>query len=98
MLRIQRPDAAVGETVPRQPRLSWPITLGGALGDTMTIIGACRDALRTIRAEPGAKPEELKPPLDEVEILSGKLDENRHDVWRGYVPLVYEAEASRPCQ
>jgi len=47
----------------------------GAPGDTMTLIGACRDALRVIRTEPGAQPEELKPALDEVEILSGKLEE-----------------------
>ena len=47
----------------------------GAPGDTMTLIGACRDVLRVIRAEPGAQPEELKPALDEVEILSGELDE-----------------------
>jgi transposase-like protein len=46
----------------------------GAPGDKMTIIGACRDMLRVICAEPGAQPEELKPVLDEVEILSGKLD------------------------
>jgi len=45
----------------------------------MTIIGACRDTLRVIRAEPGANPEELKPVLDEVEILSEKLDEVWHD-------------------
>jgi len=51
----------------------------GAPGDTMTIIGACRDTLRVLRAEPGAQPEELKPALDEVEILSGKLDVVRHD-------------------
>jgi hypothetical protein len=51
----------------------------GAPGDTMTIIGASRDALRVIRAEPGAQPEELKPALDEVEILSEKLDGVWHD-------------------
>jgi hypothetical protein len=58
----------------------------------MTIIGACRDMLRVIRAEPGAQPEELKPVLDEVEILSGKLDGVWHDGWRGYAPFVCEAE------
>jgi hypothetical protein len=64
----------------------------GAPGDKMTIIGACRDMLRVICAEPGAQPEELKPVLDEVEILSGKLDAVWHDGWRGYAPFVYEAE------
>jgi len=64
----------------------------GAPGDTMTLIGACRDVLRVIRAEPGAQPEELKPALDEVEILSGELDELWHDGWRGYAPLVYDNE------
>jgi transposase-like protein len=64
----------------------------GAPGDTMTIIGASRDALRVIRAERGAQPEELKPALDEVEILSEKLDEVWHDGWRGYAPFVYENE------
>jgi hypothetical protein len=49
----------------------------------MTLIGACRDALRVIRTEPGAQPEELKPALDEVEILSGELEEVWHDGWRG---------------
>lgn len=58
----------------------------------MTIIGASRDALRVIRAERGAQPEELKPALDEVEILSEKLDEVWHDRWRGYTPFVYENE------
>ena len=43
----------------------------GAPGDTMTIIGACRDTLRVLRAEPGGQSEELKPALDDVEILSG---------------------------
>ena len=64
----------------------------GAPSDTMTLIGACRDALRVIRAERGAQPEELKPALDEVEILSGELDEVWHDGWRGYAPFVYENE------
>ena len=58
----------------------------------MTLISACRDALREIRTEPDAKPEELKPALDEVEILSGKLEEVWHDGWRGYTPLVYVDE------
>ena len=31
----------------------------GAPGDTMTLIGACRDTLRVLRAEPGAQPEDL---------------------------------------
>ena len=64
----------------------------GVPGDTMTLIGACRDTLRVLRAEPGAKPEELKPALDEVEILSGKLDGVWHDGWRGYAPFVYDNE------
>mgnify|MGYP000321381269 FL=1 len=64
----------------------------GAPGDTMTIIGACRDTLRVLRAERGANPEELKPALDEVEILSEKLEEVWHDGWRGYAPFVYENE------
>jgi hypothetical protein len=58
----------------------------------MTIIGACRDTLRVLQAEPGAQPEELKPALDEVEILSGELDEVWHDGWRGYAPFVYVNE------
>ena len=52
----------------------------------MTLIGACRDVLRVIRPERGVQPEELKPALDEVEILSRKLDEVWHDGWRGYAP------------
>ena len=64
----------------------------GVPGDTMTLTGACRDTLRVLRAEPGAKPEELKPALDEVEILSGKLDGVWHDGWRGYAPFVYDNE------
>jgi hypothetical protein len=58
----------------------------------MTIIGACRDALRVIRAEQGVSPAELRPALDEVEILSEKLGEVCHDGWRGYTPFVYENE------
>lgn len=64
----------------------------GTPGDTMTLIGACRDVLRVIRAEPGAQPDELRPAADEVEILSTKLDEVWHDGWRGYAPLVFETE------
>jgi hypothetical protein len=41
----------------------------------MTLIGACRDALRVTRPEPGAQPEELEPALDEVEILPGELEQ-----------------------
>lgn len=41
----------------------------GSPSDTMTLIGVCRDAFRLIHTEPGAQPEELKPALDEVEIL-----------------------------
>jgi hypothetical protein len=48
----------------------------------MTLIGACRDTLRVLRAEPGTQPEELKSVLDEIEIPSGKLDEVWHDGWR----------------
>ena len=58
----------------------------------MTLIGACRDTLRVIRDEIGTQPEELKPALDEVEVLSGELDEVWHDGWRGYVPFVYDNE------
>jgi len=64
----------------------------GAPGDTMTLVSACRDTVCVIRAECGAQPEELKPALDEVEILSEKLDEVWHDGWRGYAPFVYENE------
>ncbi len=31
----------------------------GASGDMMTIVGACRDTLRLLRAELGSQPEEL---------------------------------------
>jgi hypothetical protein len=58
----------------------------------MTLIGACRDPLRVIRTEPDAQPEELELALDEVEILSGKLEEVWHDGWRGYATLVHENE------
>jgi len=64
----------------------------GAPGDTMTLVAACRDVLRVIRAQPGAEPEDLEPVLDETEILSGKIDELYHDGWRGYAPFVYENE------
>jgi hypothetical protein len=58
----------------------------------MTLIGASRDALRVIRAERGAKPEELRPAADEGEILSTEFDQVWHDGWRGYAPLVFENE------
>jgi hypothetical protein len=45
-----------------------------------------------LRAEPGAAPEEVKPAVDEVEILSSRLEEVWHDGWRGYAPLVYDDE------
>jgi len=68
----------------------------GAPGDTMTLVGACRDTLRVLRAEHGAAPDELRQTLDEVEILSGKIEELWHDGWHGYVPLVYENEKVVP--
>jgi len=68
----------------------------GAPGDTLTLVGACRDTLRVIRAERGAKPDELRQTLDEVKILSGKIEELWHDGWRGYAPLVYEDEKVVP--
>jgi len=45
----------------------------------MTLVGACRDTLRVIRAERGTKPDELRQTFDEAEILSGKIDELWHD-------------------
>ena len=57
------PDSLRGGT-PNRGRPRWE----GAPGDTMTIIGACRDTFRVLRAEPGGQSEELKPALDEVEI------------------------------
>jgi hypothetical protein len=56
----------------------------------MALIGACRDVLRVICPERRTPPEEFKPALDEVEILSGELDEVWHGGWRGYTPLIYE--------
>jgi hypothetical protein len=55
----------------------------GATGDKLTLVAACRDVLRVIRAEHGSKAEDLRPALDETEILSGKIDEVWHDEWRG---------------
>jgi hypothetical protein len=51
----------------------------GAPGDAMTLVGGSRDTLRVIRAEQGAKPDELRQTLDKVEILSGKIKELWHD-------------------
>ena len=65
----------------------------GAPGDTLTLVGAYRD---TPRAERGAKSDELRQTLDEVEILSGKIGELYHDGWRGHAPLVYEDEKVVP--
>ncbi len=62
----------------------------------MTLIGACRDTLRVIRAERSVKPEELRRTLDKVETLTGKINELRHDGWRGYAPLVYDNEKVVP--
>ncbi len=58
----------------------------------MTLVGACRDVLRVVRAEDGTEADELKPAIDEIEVLSGELEEVWHDEWRGYSPLVYEHE------
>lgn len=43
-----------------------------------------------LRAKPGPKPEELKPALDEIVILSEIFDEVWHDGWRYFLPFVYE--------
>jgi hypothetical protein len=64
----------------------------GAPGDKLTLVAASRDVLRVVRAEHGSKAEDLRPALDETEILSGKIDELWRDEWRGYAPLVYENE------
>lgn len=58
----------------------------------MTLIGACRDVLRVIRAEPEAQPEEFRPAAGEVEILLINLGEVWHDVWCVPAPLVFETE------
>jgi hypothetical protein len=58
----------------------------------MTLVEACRDTLRVIRAERGANPDELRQTLDEGEMLSGKIDELWHEGWRGYAPFVYDTE------
>ena len=64
----------------------------GAPGDKLTLVAACRDVLRVIRAEHGSKAEDLRSALDETEILSGRIDELWHDEWRIPAPLVYENE------
>lgn len=92
MLRLQGPDATAGRSLPRRSGEPGRSRWKGAPGDTVTLIGACRNALRVIRAKPGTQPKELKSALDEVEILSGKRDKVWHDGWRGYAPLVYENE------
>ena len=55
----------------------------GAPGDKLTLVAACRDVLRVIRTEHSSKAEDLRPALDETEILSEKIDELWHDEWRG---------------
>ena len=61
-------------------------------GDKLTLVAACRDVLRVIHAEHGSKAKDLRPALDETEMLSGKIEELWHDEWCGYAPLVYENE------
>ena len=63
-------------------------------GDKLTLVAAGRDVLRVIRAEHGSKAKDLRPALDETEMLSGKIEELWHDEWCGYAPLVYENEQS----
>ena len=69
-----------------------PITLGRRSCRKTHACRGLRDMLRVIRAEHESKAEDLKPALDETEILSEKIDELWHDEWRGYAPLVYENE------
>ncbi len=38
----------------------------------------------------------MRQTLEEVEILSGKIDELWHNGWRGYAPLVYNHEKAVP--
>lgn len=54
----------------------------GAPDDKQTLVAACRDVFRVIRAEPGSGAGELKPAIDEIEILSGELEVVWHDGWR----------------
>ena len=49
----------------------------------MIPVGACQDTLRVLRAEHGAAPDELRQTPDEVEILSGRIEELWHDGWHG---------------
>jgi hypothetical protein len=55
----------------------FPIRVFSLSGDAMTIVGACRDALRVLRAKRGAQPVALEPALDEIVVLTDKLD----DIW-----------------
>jgi len=57
VLGLQATDAAAGRPLPRQLYDRGRSRRDRAPGDTMTIVGACRDALRVICAEPGAQPE-----------------------------------------
>ena len=64
----------------------------GALGNKLTLVEASRDVPRLIHAEHGSKAQDLRLTPDEMEILSGKIDELWHDEWYGYALLVYENE------
>lgn len=52
--------------------------------------------LRVIHAEHGAKPDELRRTLDEIETLPGRIDGLWHNRWRGYEPLVYQNDQVVP--
>jgi hypothetical protein len=66
----------------------------GAPGDTLTLVGAYRDTLRVVRSEHGAKSDELRQTLEEIEILPSKIDKLWHNGWRGYAPLVMTTRRS----
>ena len=63
----------------------------GEQGDDMTLVAACRDALRVVSAEEGvAYDEELAPVLEEVEDLSQPLGEVWTDEFPSYEAMDYE--------
>jgi len=60
---------AAGQSVPRRVRSMGRIRLVRTPSNKVTFVAVCRDVLFVVHAECGTEIKELKPAIDEIEML-----------------------------